>query len=301
MGSSGTPSAEVEVDTSLVRKLLKDQHPDLSELSLNPHDSGWDNYIFRLGDILAVRLPRRKASAHLILNERKWLPQLGATLPIRIPAPIRQGEPAGTYPWHWSIVPWIDGTPADEAAVATLHALELGHFLRRLHTPAPEDSPVNPVRGVPLRQRAPLVEARILRHLPEDSARGRSIRHAWQQALDASIDLPATWIHGDLHPRNILVNGDRIAGIIDWGDLTSGDPATDIASIWMLFPESPAREAAIAAYSTPDHPLTNATRERAKGWAILFGLMLLDTGKIDNPRNAALGRRILDTIAADEA
>ena len=227
------------------------------------------------------------------------MPLLAGKLPIPIPAPVRSGAPNGSYPWHWSIVPWIEGTPADETAVTTKHAHDLAHFLQALHTPAPAEAPANPVRGVPLSRRAESVDARIHRHLPENTLYGRSIRHAWKEALEAPIDLPNTWIHGDLHPRNILVEGDRIAGVIDWGDLASGDAATDIAGIWMMFPERPAREAAISAYATPDRPLSTATRKRAKGWAILFGLMLLDTGQVDNPRNAALGRRILDTIAAD--
>ena len=84
-----------------------------------------------------------------------------------------------------------------------------------------------------------------------------------------------------------------IAGIIDWGDLTSGDCATDLASIWMLFAEPRARRDALAAYAN----LSEATLQRAKGWAVLFGVMLLDTGLNDNPRNAAIGERTLRRVA----
>jgi aminoglycoside phosphotransferase (APT) family kinase protein len=37
------------------------------------------------------------------------------------------------------------------------------------------------------------------------------------------------WLDGDLHPGNMLVIGGRLSGVIDFGDLTSGDPATDLA------------------------------------------------------------------------
>jgi aminoglycoside phosphotransferase (APT) family kinase protein len=98
-----------------------------------------------------------------------------------------------------------------------------------------------------------------------------------------------TWLHGDLHSRNVLVEHGLISGIIDWGDITSGDCATDLASIWILFSHSQARHDALAAYGN----VSEATVKRAKGWAVLFGVMLLDTGLIDNPRNAAIGECIL--------
>jgi aminoglycoside phosphotransferase (APT) family kinase protein len=98
-----------------------------------------------------------------------------------------------------------------------------------------------------------------------------------------------TWLHGDLHPRNVLVEDGVITGIIDWGDITSGDCATDLASIWMLFTEPRSRQEAVEAYAN----LTEATVQRAKGWAVLFGVMLLDTGLTDNPKHGAIGERIL--------
>ena len=54
------PAAEVEITDDLVRALLAEQHPDLADLALTPLAFGWDNAIFRLGDDLVVRLPRRQ-------------------------------------------------------------------------------------------------------------------------------------------------------------------------------------------------------------------------------------------------
>ena len=130
-----------------------------------------------------------------------------------------------------------------------------------------------------------------------------AIKHIWHQALDAPIDVEATWIHGDLHPGNVLVDKGAITGVIDWGDITTGallrryrkGRATDLAAIWMLFSNVEVRQQAIATYAN----VSEATLKRARGWAVFFGVMLLDTGLVDNPRFAAIGEKTLRRIVED--
>lgn len=291
--SMGTPAAEHTIDRELVTTLLAEQHPDLAHLPVQVVDAGWDNALFRLGDHLAVRLPRRAAAAALVEHEQTWLPRLAARLALPVPAPYRIGMPAHGYPWRWSVVPWLPGSPADQHEPHASQAQPFAAFLRSLHVPAPADAPPNPFRGVPLRQRAATVEERMQRLARTTDLITPQIRHIWQAAVHAPLDVPPTWIHGDLHPRNVLVENGAITGIIDWGDITSGDRATDLASIWMLFADPHARQAALAACGD----LSDATLQRAKGWAVLFGMMLLDTGLVDNPRHAAIGERILRRVA----
>ncbi|MDJ0595896.1 MAG: aminoglycoside phosphotransferase family protein [Pleurocapsa sp. MO_226.B13] len=295
-GSSGTPISEVEIDTALVFDLLAKQHPDLINLPLQLLDFGWDNVIFRLGDRLCVRLPRRQVAAKLIEHEQTWLPQIADRLTMPIPTPYRLGKPTANYPWRWSILPWVSGVTADREQPNANQAKLLGSFLRSLHLPPPANAPANPVRGVPLKQRADIIEQRIQRLESKIDPIAKTIKNIWHRALDAPIDVPAKWLHGDLHPGNILVKDGAIAGIIDWGDITSGDIATDLASIWMLFPNRDARQQAIAEYTN----ISEATLQRAKGWAIYFGVTLLDVGLIDNPRQAIIGERTLRCVAESE-
>ena len=292
----GTPVAEFAIDSALVAGLLSDQHPDLAHLPLREIDAGWDNAMFRLGDHLAVRLPRRAAAAPLIAHEQIWLPHLAPRLTLPIPAPYRVGTPARGYPWRWSVLPWLDGMPADQQAPHTSQAQPLAAFLRSLHCPAPADAPANAVRGVPLQQRAAAVEARLRRLAGKTNLITPEIARIWRLALQTPLDMPPTWLHGDLHPRNVLVEHGVISGVIDWGDITAGDCATDLASIWMLFADRQAREDALAAYSG----LSEATLQRARGWAVLFGVMLLDSCLVDNPRNARIGERTLCRVAESE-
>src|SRR5262245_12741960 len=106
------PAAEVAIDAALVRALLTEQHEDLAGLPLVDVAEGWDNRLFRLGDDLAVRLPRRAASAALIEHEQRWLPELASRLSLPVPVPLRVGRPSGGFPWSWSVVPWLSGESA---------------------------------------------------------------------------------------------------------------------------------------------------------------------------------------------
>ena len=67
------PAAEVSVSPDLVRRLLAAQQPDLAHLPIRVMAHGWDNLMYRLGDELAVRLPRRAAAAGLIVHEQRSL------------------------------------------------------------------------------------------------------------------------------------------------------------------------------------------------------------------------------------
>ena len=297
LSSIGTPLSDLEIDTTLVYSLLADQHPDLMHLPIRLADAGWDNAMFRLGDKLSIRLPRRKAAATLIRNEQIWLPRLADRLSIPVPTPYRLGKPALGYPWQWSVLPWLAGMPADQDEPHANQAKRFALFLRSLHVPAPFNAPLNQGRGVPLNQRAASIAERMQRLEAKTNLITQPLKNTWDAALNMPIDVEAKWLHGDLHARNVLVENGVITGIIDWGDITSGDIATDLASIWMLFSDPNARRQAIAEYGH----ISSATLQRAKGWAILFGVILLDTGMVDHPRHAAMGARTLHHILEDSS
>ena len=282
------PAAEVDIDVPLVRALLREQHPDLAHLRPVKVAEGWDNALFRLGDELAVRLPRRAASAALIAHEQRWLPELSVGLPLPVPVPVRVGVAGPTFRWAWSVVPWLPGrslllAPSLDGGEM---ADTLGRFLRALHRPAPVDAPTNPWRGVPLAARTDALQ----RHLQQlDGVVDRAaILALWDRVLAAPTWTgPALWIHGDLHPGNLLACDGRLSGVIDFGDLTAGDPATDLSVVYML---PRAVRSSFEAWSG-DEPA--AVQLRARGWALALGLAYLAHSR-DEDAMAMLGERALD-------
>ena len=293
-----TPPAEVDVDADLVRRLLAVQHGDLAELPLTLLANGWDNVLFRLGGDLVVRLPRRSLAAALVEHEQTWLPLLAPRLPLPTPAPTRLGKPALGYPWRWSVVPFLPGEIAARAPFArpAEAAATLGAFLRALHVVAPAEAPRNPFRGIPLAQRDEVFRRRLseLAGADEVTFDVDAVAHVWDDALARPPSSgPAMWLHGDLHPANLLVHGGSLSAVIDFGDLTAGDPATDLAVAWMAF-ERADRAVFRATYGKAD----DDTWARARGWACGLALAFL-AHSADNPLMATIGNRALDAVLAD--
>jgi aminoglycoside phosphotransferase (APT) family kinase protein len=291
------PAAEVDVTEGLVRNLLAGQHPDLAGLPVEFLANGWDNTIFRLGDTLLARMPRRALGAEIIAHEQRWLPEVAPRLPLPIPCPTRTGAPALGYPYPWSVVPYLSGTPAagpdGDGAVFDVAAVtaQLGGFLRAMHVPAPSEAPANPFRGVPLSRRGETFEANLamLRSTLADGAEV-ALRRAWADALAApAYDGPPLWLHGDMHPANVLVEDERVSGVIDFGDITAGDPASDLSMAWMLLPPRWHDE-----FRASYGGVTEDLWRRARGWAVALGVVFM-AHSADNPQIHGIGQR---TIAA---
>ncbi len=289
------PPAEVEVDAWLVKQLIAGQFPQWSALPLRGVPSiGWDNFLFRLGRDLVVRIPRRQVGADLIAVEHRWLPLLAPRLALPTPVPLGRGLPAEGYPWEWSVCPWLPGRSA--AVAATIRPREvagpLAAFLRAMHTEAPADAPEHPFgRGRPLATRDEETRRRIA-ECPESFDRGQLLE-AWERALAApGWDGPDLLLHGDLHPANMLVMRGRLSAVLDFGDLCRGDPAVDLMSVWMLLPAVVRPELREGAGVDAD------TWDRGRGWALALGLAMLERSS-DNEVIRSVGLRAVAEVLAE--
>ena len=127
------------------------------------------------------------------------------------PRPLAVSVPFGTY-----AMGWIAGRSAttlllsatDDATAAAL-GTAAGNWLRRFH----EAHPLPP-RGSDFVAKASYVSS-----LRTPGGASPSLVDRAAAALErtaraaASIELPASWIHGDMKSDNVLVDGDRVAGI----------------------------------------------------------------------------------------
>ncbi|MDA1388255.1 phosphotransferase, partial [Glycomyces lechevalierae] len=227
--------SDIEIDEAFVRAMLRERHPDLAGLPLREVEGGWDNKMWRLGDDLAVRIPRTPRGPDLLDQEYRWLPDIAARLPLPVSAPVRFGAPTAAFPATWLVTTWVAGEPIDRRPLerGPESAAALAGFLAALHEEAPADAPINPHRSLPLPDHAADVERGI--EAWSTAGNAAAMREIWADALAAdSWKRGPVWIHGDLHPANAVGAEGVLTGVIDFGELCAGDPAADLCAAWML-------------------------------------------------------------------
>ncbi|GGQ85133.1 phosphotransferase [Kitasatospora griseola] len=272
--------SESEIGEDLVRKLLRDQHPDLAELPVREVAGGWGNQMWRLGPELALRMQRMDTGPEPQLKERRWLPMLAARLPLPIPVPVRDGAPSEAFPKIWTVMTWVEGTPLDHGGITRDdHAAEtLAAFLRALHVAAPADAPPAGDFGAHPKDCTGGFEHFLRAAAPAELV--DEIRAVWGEAVAApGWEGPPVWVHGDLHPANVVVADGTLAGVVDFGALFAGDPAWDLAAAWLLLPAGGAARF-FDSYAQAD----GAAVRRARGLAAMKSLFLMSMG-----RNGDLG------------
>lgn len=301
------PETEFTPDARLVRRLIADQGDDelrrVVAAGVEQVGQGWDNAVFRLGGPsgpYVARLPVRAAAVGLVEHELRWLGEVTEPLregPVRVAEGVLAGRPGAGYPWPWAVLTWLDGDLVSRLAVPDRNGLAepLAGALARLHRPAPVDAPDNPLRAVPLAQRAADVEARwpaVREHLGRDAA--DVLRSAWESGLDApSWDRAPVWVHGDPHPSNLVHRSGRDLGIVDFGDVTAGDPATDVATAWLTFDAAGRRRFLDVLLDQGSYD--DALEARAAAWAALVAAAV-SVVETSGAEHRAMARHVVDQL-----
>lgn len=266
----GEPIAVLE--TSVVARLIAARFPELAGLPVRALSAkGTDNHIFRVGNDLCARFPKAAWAVGTAKREAAALPRF-AGAPIPVPAVYGLGAAGDSYPHAWSVVSWLPGTPLEDTepddAMAQAHQLaEFFGFVRSV-SPEPEFryGAENNGRGAPLTVRAQAFEAALARLPGIDIAFAGRL---WAKALKATSSERPVWLHGDVHPGNVLVDDGRLSGVIDWGLCGVGDGACDLLSAWAMFDRAP-REAFRKAMGASD-----ADWLRGAGWALSMAVIYL--------------------------
>ncbi|MEU4396314.1 aminoglycoside phosphotransferase family protein [Kribbella sp. NPDC023855] len=298
--SSSTPDGRAGIDAGLVKRLVKAQFPQWSELPVEPVKvDGWDNRTYRLGDAMTVRLPTASSYAPAVDKENEWLPRLAPQLPVPVPEVLGKGVPGEGYAFNWSVRRWLDGETAAVERIPDLpgFAVAVAEFIRALQrcdaTGGPAAAAHSFYRGAPpayyddeTRRAIAALEGRV------DTARAAAV---WEAALESSWDRPPVWFHGDIAHGNLLVVDGKLSAVIDFGTSGVGDPACDLVIAWTMF----SGESREAFRRTVDHDA--ATWARARGWALWKALIVLaDVIDVD-PDAAATNQHVIEEVLADHA
>ncbi|MFN8379726.1 MAG: aminoglycoside phosphotransferase family protein [Anaerolineae bacterium] len=290
---------EIETDAPLARRLIESQFPQWAHLPVEPVESGGtDNALYRLGGDKVIRMPRVPGAVAQVEKEQRWLPILASLLPLAIPQPVAVGQPEAGYPYIWSVYRWLEG---DSGTVAPLTdpdqaAVELAGFIAAMRAiqleggPRPSDRNSN--RGEPLINRDAFTRNGIAT-LPDifDKA---ALTRLWERALAAPLPDAPVWIHGDLHPANLLIDKGRIHAVIDFGCLGMGDPATDVMAAWNILPAH-SRALFRAALNVDD-----ALWDRARGWSLSMWVGGFDYYLRTNPIFIQMARFALGQILGQQ-
>lgn len=286
----------LDIDAKLVRILLQEQCQDWSEDKVMAIAStGTDNALFRLGSNRLIRLPAVEWAYEQPIKEHALMPMLDE-LPLQIPTPLFLGKPGATFPAHWTVVTWIDGSAANPEDVGDWPSMtmQLADFLHALwQNPVPDKPPMSADvkrRGGDLRCRDRAVGKSLQILGTEIDA--RLIAAYWRDALNASPRIVAEkWVHGDLHGGNLITLDNKLVGVIDWGMMGVGDPAVDLMVAWTWMPEN-ARTLLKERLGCDD-----AMWARAKGWALSVAVIALAHYRGKHEGTERIAYRTINAIA----
>lgn len=299
MTSAGMHPDQHVVTVDIVRALLRTQFPAWAALPIEAVDSqGTVNAIFRVGDGHTARFPLvgtdPASLAADLVAEQATLADFAAVSPVPAPRPVAVGAPGAGYPLPWSMQTWIDGVVADP--VSTAGSIALAADLAQLITTL-RSAPVGDRRfrgwgrGDALAPFDAYVRECLLRSRDIPGIDVEALSAVWNEVRE--LPKPDTFVmsHTDLIPGNLLLAGDRLAGVLDTGDFSPADPALDLVVAWHLF-DAPARAVLRSAVGATDEEW-----QRGRAWALIQAVGLAWYYADTNPRMAALGRSTLARVA----
>ena len=243
------------VDEELAQELIAAQFAEVPARLVELVAAGWDYTVFRVDGEWAFRFPRREIVLEPMARELAALRVLAPLLPVPVPAPVYVGRPAEGFPWPFYGARWLPGVDAGVAELTddarTALAPPLARFLRALHQTAElSDLPVDvqaradmTFRGPRTREELAAVVAEGLWEPPASVF--ELLRHA--ESLPPAE--PTVVCHGDLHFRQLLVDGPKLTGVVDWVDVCRSDPGIDLLLVYAFLPPA-AREVFFGEYGT---------------------------------------------------
>lgn len=299
----GHAGDEAIPDAGVVVQLLREQCPSLAGEAVRPSGaSGSSNWVFRVGDRYAARLPRSDSYVSDLLTEAQFLPHVAPHLEVPVPEVQLLAEPSVLFPRPWTVVTWLPGdNPQELSSLSQARlATDLGRFTRRLHRVDTCGLASGADRwgyrsGEPVTDVVDRWAHSAAESLDDLFDPGR-VREAWSRIRDVPLASEGPcWVHTDLSAENLLASQDGdLIGVVDFGGMGIGDRSVDLLYAWSMF-DAPAREI-LREESAADE----ATWLRARAWAFVGpGLVTIQSYRYSMPDRTARLIRMVDVIAQE--
>lgn len=221
--------------------------------------TGSAHIIINMGGLLSVRVAKTKKTGHLVARRTEILRRLPQNLPFDVPRPITRVITRNGYTAVG--LTWIKGEPRQQGPAPAKQIASL----------------VKAIAGVDYRGYGPYLDyahehwaGKDWEQIARETVIPQLLSGAQKVALTAlervlALDpIVPTLVHGDLAGHNILWNGDKLVGVIDWDHATIGDPAIDHASLGNFY-----------GWESLAKALTDEQLERARAYAALLPIQSL--------------------------
>jgi aminoglycoside phosphotransferase (APT) family kinase protein len=285
---------QLTVTAEVVRSLVDRRFPEWRALPVRPlRTQGTVNALFRLGDALLLRFPLvpRDDAREWLAREAAAAGELLGRTRFATPEPVAIGEPGPGYPLPWSVQTWVPGTVATPDGHSTAFARDLAELVqgvRAIDTGGRTFAGDN--RGGRLPDHDAWMETCFAHS--EGLLDVPRLRRLWAELRELPREDPDVMTHGDLIPGNLLVEGDRLTGVIDVGGLGPADPALDLVAAWHLLDPEP------RATFRADLRCGDLEWARGVAWAFEQAMGLVWYYADSNPAMSFSGRRTLERITA---
>lgn len=218
--------------------------PQITVTNMQRNDEGWDHCVFLVNNMWIFRVPRHSEAAQRLTLESRLLPELHKVVDIPIPhfELVSPGYPGFERPFVG--YRRINGVPLTPTLLAQLHspglspkiANQIATFLSALHQfPVKKAMKMGVLYQKKKESLSTFFDAIQQKVFPLLNSQEQD----WTKTLFESVlknnqlfEYVPVLLHGDFSFDHILFNRSReIIGIIDFGDVSIGDSASDFACV----------------------------------------------------------------------
>jgi aminoglycoside 2''-phosphotransferase len=216
-------------------------HPELQIRTTTLLGEGWSSHAFLVNGSLVFRFPKRRDVWLELEREITFLAAAADALPLEVPRYLTVDRTSAAAAHGYAVYSFV---PGDALSLAELSVDErraaadaIAAFLNSLHrdqasasTAARLERVDERAHAVDLRELAdrivsPLLTASEVKRLRE--------WFRWYLGTPASFSFSPRVIHADLSGEHVLTNEGRVTGVIDFSDVSFGDPDSDFSSLFI--------------------------------------------------------------------